>query len=96
MSCYFIAQISVHDSEEYQKYLDGYDTIFDKYQGKVVAVDDSPTVLEGDLKHRRIVLIRFPNEDELRRWYESDEYQSLAQHRKNASEADIILAHGRG
>jgi uncharacterized protein (DUF1330 family) len=64
MSCYFVAQIRIHDPQEYQRYLDGFDQIFADYRGKVVAVDDSPTVLEGNWPCTRAVVIRFPNEDE--------------------------------
>lgn len=95
MSCYFVAQIRIHDPQEYQRYLDGFDQIFADYRGKVVAVDDSPTVLEGNWPYTRAVVIRFPNEDEAKRWYESPKYQSLAEHRISASDADIILVHGR-
>ena len=95
MACYFIAQITIHDTEEYQKYLDGYDAVFDKYRGQVVAVDDSPSVLEGEWKRTRLVMIRFPDEVEARRWYDSAEYQALAEFRRNASDADILLAQGQ-
>ncbi len=95
MSCYFIAQISIHDERQYRQYEDGFDDIFAKYDGKVLLVDDSPTVLEGTWPHSRVVLIRFPDEREARRWYDSDEYQMLAMHRRRASQADIILAKGR-
>jgi len=91
MSCYFVAQINIHDREEYQKYLDGYDEIFEKYKGIVVAVDDNPTVLEGEWPYTRTVLIRFPDEHEAKKWYESSEYRELVKHRHRASEANIVL-----
>jgi len=95
MSCYFLAQITTHDPQEYQKYLDGYDEVFTRYQGRVLAVDDSPSLLEGEWRYTRTVLIHFPSEAEARRWYDSPEYQALAQHRWRASSADIILVQGR-
>jgi uncharacterized protein (DUF1330 family) len=95
MSSYFIAQIKIHDWEEYEKYLEGYDEVFSKYKGQVLVVDDSPTVLEGKWSYTRTVVIRFPDETEFRRWYESPEYQELVQHRWQASQADIILVKGR-
>ena len=95
MSSYFIANIRIHDPQEYDRYLEGYDEVFEKYKGKVVAVDDNPIVLEGQWPYSRAVMIRFPGEDELMRWYESPEYQSLAKHRWQASEADIIIVQGR-
>lgn len=91
MSCYFIAQINIHDRDEYQKYLNGYDEIFEKYKGIVITADENPEILEGEWPFERTVLIRFPNEDEARRWYESPEYQELVKHRHRSSEANIIL-----
>ncbi len=95
MACYFIAQIAIHDTAEYRRYEDGFDDVFAEHSGQVVAVDDGPVILEGSWPYTRAVVIRFPNEDEARRWYDSPEYQSLAKHRLDASEADIILVHGR-
>jgi uncharacterized protein (DUF1330 family) len=95
MSCYFAAQIKIHDPQEYRRYLDGFDQVFVNYDGQVVAVDDGPVILEGEWPYTRAVVIRFPDEDEARRWYESPEYQRLAVHRVNASDADVILVHGR-
>jgi uncharacterized protein (DUF1330 family) len=91
MSCYFIAQINIHDKDEYQNYLDGFDEIFIKYKGIVEAVDEQPTILEGEWPFQRTVLIRFPDEAEAKRWYESPQYQQLAQYRQCASQANIVL-----
>lgn len=91
MSCYFIAQINIHDWNDYQKYLDGFDEVFSNYRGKVEAVDENPTVLEGEWSFQRTVVIRFPDEGEAKRWYDSPEYQKLVRHRHSASEANIVL-----
>lgn len=95
MAAYFIAQIDVHDLDEYQRYLDGYDEVFNRYKGKVLAVDDDVSVLEGEWPHRRTVVICFPSRRDLLSWYESPEYQTLAEHRRHASEANIALVQGR-
>lgn len=95
MSCYFVAQITIDDPELYQRYLDGYDAVFSQYAGTVIAVDDAPEVLEGDWSRTRIVMIRFPDEAALKGWYGSAAYQELAQYRRRASQADILLVHGR-
>jgi uncharacterized protein (DUF1330 family) len=95
MSCYFVARIRITDPDEYRKYLDGYDTVFEKFRGEVIIVDDHPTLLEGVWEDSRIVVIRFPDKAEARRWYDSEEYRALATHRWQSSQADIILAQGR-
>ncbi len=95
MSTYFIAQIKIHDHEKYQRYLDGADAVLARHSGDVVVVDDSPTILEGKWPYTRTVVIRFRNEDDAKRWYESGEYQDLVRYRHQASEANIILVQGR-
>lgn len=95
MSCYFVAQIDIHDPAEYAKYLAGFDEVFDKSGGKVVAVDERVSHLEGEWPFGRTVIIRFPDVAHARRWYDSPEYQALAEHRRNASRANIVLVEGR-
>jgi uncharacterized protein (DUF1330 family) len=96
VSSYFIAQIDIHDSTEYDRYLAGYDEVFARYRGEVLAVDDEVTLLEGEWPFGRTVVIRFPDEEELLRWYRSAEYQELARHRRQASRANIVMVRGRG
>jgi uncharacterized protein (DUF1330 family) len=95
MSCYFIAQINIKKPNGYQKYLDGFAEVFEKFEGEVVAVDDAVDVLEGKWPFRRTVIIRFPDEAEARRWYDSTEYQELMKFRRRASHSNIILVDGR-
>ena len=47
MSCYFVAQIEIHDPDEYDRYLAGYDNVFARYRGEGLAVDDGVERLEG-------------------------------------------------
>jgi uncharacterized protein (DUF1330 family) len=91
MAVYIIAQINIQDRGEYQKYLDGYDGIFEKYKGMVMTVDEDPVILEGEWPWQRTVLMRFPDEKEARRWFDSDEYTELKKHRLNASEGNIVM-----
>jgi uncharacterized protein (DUF1330 family) len=95
MSAYFIAQITIHDRDRYREYEEGFDAVIRGYDGKVVVVDDRPTVLEGEWQWRRVVVIRFSSPEEARRWYDSREYQSLMKIRHQASDATILLAEGR-
>jgi uncharacterized protein (DUF1330 family) len=94
MSCYFIALIDIHDDEGYGGYLAGFDEVFGRYRGSVLAVEDEPRVLEGSWPAGRTVIIEFPDEAELRRWYESPEYQRLAVRRREASTGSIAVLSG--
>jgi uncharacterized protein (DUF1330 family) len=94
MSVYIVASIAVQDWNEYGKYQDGFLDIFAKYKGELLAVSDTPRVIEGEWPYTRAVVIRFPDEAEARRWYESPEYQALSQHRWRASKGSIIIFEG--
>ncbi len=95
MSSYFMALINIHDPERYEQYLAGFDDVFRKYKGQVVVVEDAPRVLEGDWPAKRTVLIKFPNDEELRRWYDSTEYRQLAKHRHAAAATAAVILTGR-
>lgn len=91
MSVYIIAQISIFDREEYDLYEKGFDEVFRNYKGLLMAVDEEPVVLEGEWPHTRTVLMTFPSEEEAHRWFESEEYQKLALHRRDASTGNIVM-----
>jgi len=95
LSSYFIALIDIHDPQRYEEYLVGFNEVFEKHYGKVIAVEDNPRILEGNWPASRTVVIEFPNDSELRKWYDSNEYQTLAKHRKEASVANIAIITGR-
>lgn len=95
VSCYFIARIRVHDAPGYQRYLDGTDSLLRHWGATVLAVDESATVLEGSWPATRTVVIEFPDEASATGWFESPEYQSIALHRRAASDGDAVLVRGR-
>ncbi len=94
MSTYFIANIRIHDRQEYDKYLSSVDEVFAKFNGKYLAVDEQPSVLEGAWNYTKAVLIEFPSEKDLRAWYESEEYQQILKYRLQGAQCDAILVHG--
>lgn len=94
MNYYFSAQIKINDEEEYQKYIAQVDNVFSKFNGKYLAVDDSPIIIEGKWNYTRAVLIKFPSKDDFDNWYNSEEYQSILKHRLNGAICDSILIKG--
>ena len=94
MSYYFVAQIKIHNQDEYNKYLDKFDDIFSKYKGEYLAIDESPALLEGDWNYTKSVLIKFNSKEEFEEWYYSEDYQKILKHRLNAAECDTILLEG--
>ena len=72
---YFVAQIRIHNYQEYEKYLDKFDDIFSKYKGEYLAIDESPTLLEGKWNYTKSVLIKFNSKKDFEDWYYCDDYQ---------------------
>jgi uncharacterized protein (DUF1330 family) len=94
MPVYLIAQLNIHDRETYAKYGSGFMDIFSRYGGRLLSVDESPKVLEGECRHTRTVLLEFPSEELALSWYHSVEYQDLSRHRRAASSANLVLLKG--
>jgi uncharacterized protein (DUF1330 family) len=94
MTHYFVAQIRIHDQDEYNKYLDKFDDIFSRYKGEYLAIDESPALLEGEWNYTKSVLIKFHSKEEFEDWYYSEDYQRILKHRLNAADCDTILLEG--
>jgi uncharacterized protein (DUF1330 family) len=94
MNHYFVAQIKINDRVEYDKYLEHFDEIFSRYKGEYLAIDEAPTLLEGQWNYTKSVLIKFRSKKDFEDWYYSDDYQSILKHRLNAAKCDTILLEG--
>ena len=81
MSYYFVANITINDKKEYQKYVDKVDEVFSKFNGKYLAIDDNPILLEGKWNYKRAVLIEFKSKSDFDDWL-------------NAADCDTILIKG--
>ena len=96
MSVYIVASISIEDRDRYRQYEAGFMDVFQRHDGELLAVDEKPTVLEGEHPFTRTVLIRFASKEQAEGWYHSPEYQALAQHRFASSQGNAVLVQGLG
>ncbi len=94
MSVYILAQLTIHDRDEYSKYEDQFLDVFDQFDGALLSVDEEPKVLEGEWTATRSVLIEFPTQEKAMAWLRSDAYRAIAKHRIAASVANSILVKG--
>jgi uncharacterized protein (DUF1330 family) len=94
MTHYFAAQIKINNHAEYEMYLEHFDDIFSRFKGKYLAIDESPTLLEGDWDYTKTVLIKFDSKTDFENWYYSEDYQKILKHRLNAAKCDTILIKG--
>ena len=91
MTVYAIALLNIADRERYGAYQQGFMEIFSKYSGKLLAVDETPVVKEGDWPYSRTALIEFLDAEAFDTWFDSPEYRALAEHRHAASTGSIAV-----
>jgi len=96
MSAYIIGQVTVHDSAEFNKYLSHFMSAFTPFSGKVLVSSEQVELIEGQWPNTRTIIFEFPTMEHAKRWYESEEYQKIIQHRFKAATANIVLANGFG
>ena len=78
---HFIAHFQVDDAEVYHGYEKGFFPVLKPYGARFLTFDDDVQVLEGERQPGRTVIIEFPSEEVLLKWWNSPEYTELAKMR---------------
>ena len=95
MTAYVIYNLTeFRDPKAMGEYVEEFNAMFGKFNGKVLAVSPEFDLLEGEWSAQRVVVIEFTDMTELKRWYESDEYKPLIKLRKGAAQGDMIAING--
>ena len=92
---YMIANLVVHDADEYRNYEKGFFPILKRYNGEFVTFDDNHDCLEGSAPlPGRVIIFKFPSEQVARAWYNDEEYQALSEFRRAGTELkSLTLVH---
>jgi len=96
MNVYAIAQLKITDRAGYDRYQGKFMGVMKRFQGRVLAADESPQVIEGEWERDKVVLLSFPDEKAFREWADSPEYQEISNDRKAGSQAVVLLVKGIG
>jgi len=91
---YAIAQLRITDRATYNRYQSRFMGVMAKFQGRVLAADEKPQVVEGVWDREKVVLLSFPDEGAFHEWVESPEYVEIARDRKAGSDAVVLLVKG--
>ena len=94
MSVYLIAQLTFSDRKVYARYQERFIDVLRRFDGKLLAADESPEVLEGSWLSDKLVLLSFPDRDAFREWSESSAYQEILKDRKAGAHATVLLVKG--
>lgn len=71
MTVYALAQLTMKDRQAYDRYQQRFMDVFRQFNGKLLAADEHPAVLEGEWPGDKVVLMSFPDEPSFRQWAES-------------------------
>jgi len=87
---YVLAQISIHDRARYDRYAAQFLGVLQRFEGRLLAADEAPEVLEGQWPHQKVVLIEFKDAAEAKRWATSPEYREIAVDREGSTVATVL------
>jgi uncharacterized protein (DUF1330 family) len=95
-AAYFIAQVEIHDQAGYERYSREAAAAGMPPEMKIIAMDENPTLLEGKWHGPKTVILEFPSEAALRKWYDSPGYQAAKKIRTAATVSNVVVVHGIG
>lgn len=94
MSVYVIAQLTFTDRPAYDRYMARFMDVFAQFQGRVLAADEAPIVLEGEWRGDKIVLLEFPDDAAMRAWAGSPAYHDIARDRRTGANGPVLMVRG--
>jgi uncharacterized protein (DUF1330 family) len=96
MTVYAIAQLRFTDRPAYDRYQARFMEVFRRFEGRLLAADEAPQLIEGRSDREKVVLMSFPDEAAFRAWAESPDYQAISADRRAGADAVVLLVSGLG
>lgn len=94
MAVYLLAQLKFTNREAYNRYQARFMDVFRKFEGRLLAADEHPSVLEGEWDREKVVLMSFPDAQAAQRFSESAEYEEISRDRKAGADAVVLMVRG--
>lgn len=91
---YVLNNTTIHDDERYKQYLCGFMATFEPFGGKVLAVQNAPSPVEGSGPYDRTALLALPSRDVFDQWVKSDAYQAIVADRHAATVSNVVFLDG--
>ena len=95
MSVYLIVNAKVTNAESLTAYLSTVSKTLENRDAEVLVSSRTAETIEGEPVGARVVVLRFPDRDAFREWYDSPEYQAIIGLRLDGTEGFAVLAEGR-
>jgi uncharacterized protein (DUF1330 family) len=94
MTVYAIAQGRVSDRQQFNRYLEKSGPTLAEHGARLLAVDETPAMIEGEIDFPRTVILEFDSTEHFQRWYDSAEYRAARKLREMAADGRFMLIQG--
>lgn len=94
MNAYLVLDLSIHDFEKFSVYIQEIPRYVAKHSGRYVVQGVVPSVMEGDWKPERMVIIEFPARENATAFLNDPDTQPLFAIRHQTTTSKLLLLDG--
>jgi uncharacterized protein (DUF1330 family) len=94
MSVFVVSRVKISDADGMADYFEAAPATVAAFGGEYQVRTSDVTPLEGDWRHERMVVLKFPDAERARAWYDSPAYRPLRDLRQRCASAEIMLVPG--
>ncbi len=95
MAVYMIIEAKeVMDKAGYGEYIKKVPQTIEKFGGKYLARGGNVTVVSGDWKPNRVIIVEFASMDKFNAWCRSPEYRAIAPLREQSAKTNAVVVEG--
>jgi uncharacterized protein (DUF1330 family) len=92
---YLIVESKITDADAFKRYMDAAPPVIKDFAGEYLVRGGQLAVLEGDWQPPRLTVLRFPDFDAAKRWYDSPEYAAVRALRAGATAVfNMVIVEG--
>ena len=94
MKAYLVLDFSIKDIGGFRKYIAEIPAHIARHSGKYIVQGVQPTIIEGDWKPERMVILEFPERGKAEAFLGDPEIQDLFKVRHTTTTSKLVLADG--
>jgi uncharacterized protein (DUF1330 family) len=94
MKAYLVLDFAIHDLEGFRPYIAAIPAFIEKHAGRYIVRGVEPTIVEGDWRPERIVVIEFPARENAEAFLADPDCQVLFRVRHETTTSKLLLVDG--
>jgi uncharacterized protein (DUF1330 family) len=94
MKAYLVLDFSVSDVPGFMPYVDAIPAFIEKHGGRYIVRGVEPTVMEGDWRPERMVILEFPSRKNAKAFLKDPDAQALFAVRHRTTDSKLVLVQG--